>query len=167
MHKNDKFIFQLKLIIHIYLIFLLIPLYSTENSQRKLDNKQIITAIFTGNGKLSTVSSSSFVKPNSAYLTSTSKIFEFGDTLNYPISINNDKIENNISLVFRNNDFDLSYLFKDLKHITLILRNKINFYIFTIFNNVYFFKRKIKKLICHFLKVNQKILLICFLIVII
>lgn len=92
MHKNDKFIFQLKLIIHIYLIFLLIPLYSTENSQRKLDNKQIITAIFTGNGKLSTVSSSSFVKPNSAYLTSTSKIFEFGDTLNYPISINNNKI---------------------------------------------------------------------------
>ena len=117
MHKNDKFIFHLKLIIHIFLIFFLIPLYSSKNSQRKLDNKQIISAIFTGNGKLSTVSYSSVVKPSLAYLTSTSKKFEFGNILDYPISINNGKIENNISLVFRNNDFDLSYLFKDLKHI--------------------------------------------------
>ena len=117
MHKNDKFIFQFKLIIHIYLIFLLFPLFSTENTQIKLDNKQIITAIFTGNGELSTVSSSSNAKPSAAYLTSTPKVIDFVNTQDYPILINNGKNENNITLVFKNNDFYLSNLFKGLKHI--------------------------------------------------
>ena len=117
MHKNDKFIFQFKLIIHIYLIFLLFPLFFTENTQRKLDNEQIITAIFTGNGELSTVSSSSTIKPKTAYLTSPPSEIGFGNSQDYTIFINNDKNENNITLVFKNNDFYLSNLFKGLKYI--------------------------------------------------
>ena len=110
MHKNVKFI------ILIYQFFLLFPIFSSEKLQRKLDNKQTITAIYFGKQQFFAVSSSSQAIPESAYKTSpeTKNKVYYNDG---KITINNNKTENNITLVFYNNRKKYTNLFRDLGYI--------------------------------------------------
>ena len=112
--KNDIFTFQLKFILYIYLSFCLFPLIDLESTKRNLANECYISAIFTGSGKMATISSSSSITPTVAYMTSSWEPLTFLESYECSVSINNNLGSNNITLDFQNNDFYLTNLFKGL-----------------------------------------------------
>ena len=120
MHENAKFI------IFIYQFFLLFPIFSSENLQRKLNcnNPNItanITVLYIGNNELLAVSPNSWVIPLLAYKTSTETKGDVSYKIDdIKITIKNNENENNITLVFQKNKnygFYLTYLFSYLDHI--------------------------------------------------
>ena len=120
MHENAKFI------IFIYQFFLLFPIFSSENLQRKLNcnNPNItanITVLYIGNNELLAVSPYSWVIPLLAYKTSTETKGDVSYKIDdIKITIKNNENENNITLVFQKNKnygFYLTNLFSYLDHI--------------------------------------------------
>ena len=122
MFKNHKIISSFKLNsckFQLISFFLLFPLFSLKDDEKKLDNKPYISLIIVGEGSIPTVSSQSSIKPSKIYFTETNVTISSGPQLYRPIEINNGLKENNITLEFEfiKNDVDISKLFKDLNHI--------------------------------------------------
>ena len=131
---NDSIIFLLKLVnfkhILVSLLFLL-PLFSSQGTQRKLYNNPYISLVLIGEGDgKSTISYSSFIRPSKIYLTETNEELTFGEEKNCPININTGLEENNITMEFTKNDIDLSGLFQYLNNIKKVdlthFTNKVN-----------------------------------------
>ena len=114
---NDSIIFLIKLntFKHILLSLLfLLPLFSSQNSQRKLYTNPYISLVLIGQGDgKSTISFSSFIRPSKIYLTETNEELTFGETKNCPININTGLEENNITMEFTKKDINLGRLFQD------------------------------------------------------
>ena len=118
MYENDKFIFLLRMNIYKYfLIILLFPLFSSDNLEKRIYTEPYITAIFTGNGTKGTVSYSSRIRPKKVYLTDSHEEIKIKTSKNnYPINIISNSLENNITMEFDENSFQLEYLFGYIKH---------------------------------------------------
>ena len=118
---NDSIIFFIKRINYKLLLFpllFLFPLFSSQNTQRKLYTNPYISLILIGEGDgKSTISFSSFIRPSKIYLTETNEELTFGKEKNCPININTGSIENNITMEFTKNDVNLARLFQYLNNI--------------------------------------------------
>ena len=120
MFENGTIIYPFKKNNHFYtliLLFILIPLFSFQNTKTILYKEPYITLIIVGKGSIATVSSSSFIKPYKIYFTKTNVEISFTPQNNCPIQINDDSEENNITLLFRENDNKISRLFQDMNNI--------------------------------------------------
>ena len=145
MFKSGEIILPFKNNNHFYpliLLFILIPLFSFQDTQTILYKEPYITLIIFGTGSLSTVSSSSFIRPYKIYLTKTNAEISFTPQNNCPIQITDVSEGNNITLLFNENDSDISCLFHSLNNIRKVdfthFKNRISKidYIFWNCNNL-------------------------------
>ena len=141
MFKSGEIILPFKNNNHFYpliLLFILIPLFSFQDTQTILYKEPYITLIIVGTGSLSTVSSSSFIKPYKIYLTRINVEISFTPQSNCPIQINDDSEENNITLLFNENDNNICRLFQDMNNIKKVdfthFKNKISKIDYIFFN---------------------------------
>ena len=120
------------------LLFILIPLFSFQNTQKIFYKEPYITLIIVGKGSIATISSSSFIRPYKIYLTRTNVEISFTPQRNCPIQINDDSEENNITLLFNENDNNICRLFQDMNNIKKVdfthFKNKISKIDYIFFN---------------------------------
>jgi hypothetical protein len=82
------------------------------------DTLAYITAVFIETGTKGTVSYLSSIWPKKVYLTDSHEEIKIKTSENnYPINIISNTSENNITMEFDENSFQLEYLFSGIKHL--------------------------------------------------